>query len=480
VPDYGAGPLKDTKDKESRDKGQSIDADVSDDTLLEAADNVKTQQGGTATVTDGGVSDDTLLQAPDITEEQERDTGASVDAGVSDDMLAEAEDTIQDKTRDTSESLEAGTEKSTSREASNTADEHKRDRSESIDAPNGLTAPSSTQTTYKLQSMKWGLIPFWTKRNPDYGSMIRTINCRDDSLAQNGGMWNTMKQRKRCIIVAQGFYEWLKKNNGKEKIPHFVKRKDGKLMCFAGLWDCVKYEDAEEKLYTYTIITTDSNKQLTFLHDRMPVILENGSADVQKWLDPNRSSWTKELQSLCIPYEGELDIYPVTKDVGKVGNNSPSFIIPLDSTENKNNIANFFGNQKKQAATQEAKKDIAKIEQEATVDDEVKQDPEEPRQTMNAESTEDNAPLPAPVEHEEKRGIKREHDERTNGETTEEPTSTPNKAPKLEPTSPGNFKSPPSARSSRKTRSATSNKPAQKTPPAKGDGNKRITSFFTK
>jgi putative SOS response-associated peptidase YedK len=88
--------------------------------------------------------------------------------------------------------------------------------------------------------MKWGLIPFWTKRNPDYGSMMKTINCRDDSLIQNTGLWTTMKSKKRCIVVAQGFYEWLKK--GKDKVPHFVKRKDGKLMCFAGLWDCVQYE----------------------------------------------------------------------------------------------------------------------------------------------------------------------------------------------------------------------------------------------
>ena len=98
------------------------------------------------------------------------------------------------------------------------------------------------KTQYKLQAMKWGLIPFWTKRNPDYGSVMKTINARDDSLASSGGMWNTMKQKKRCIVVAQGFYEWLKKNGGKEKIPHFTKRKDGQLMCFAGLWDCVQYE----------------------------------------------------------------------------------------------------------------------------------------------------------------------------------------------------------------------------------------------
>ena len=100
-----------------------------------------------------------------------------------------------------------------------------------------------TTTKYKIQSMKWGLIPFWTKRQPDYGSMMRTINCRDDSLIEDRGMWTTMKRGKRCIILCQGFYEWLKKGpGGKDRIPHYVKRKDGDMMCFAGLWDCVSYE----------------------------------------------------------------------------------------------------------------------------------------------------------------------------------------------------------------------------------------------
>lgn len=103
-----------------------------------------------------------------------------------------------------------------------------------------IGANEQNDVKYILQSMQWGLVPFWTKRNPAYSSMLKTINCRDDSLAVAGGMWATMKARKRCIVVAQGFYEWLK--SGKEKIPHYVKRKDGKPMCFAGLWDCVQYE----------------------------------------------------------------------------------------------------------------------------------------------------------------------------------------------------------------------------------------------
>lgn len=95
--------------------------------------------------------------------------------------------------------------------------------------------------TYKLQSMKWGLVPFWTKRNPGYTSIRKTINCRDDSLSAPGGMWATMKAHKRCIVIAQGFFEWLEIGS-RDKLPHFVKRRDGNLMYFAGLWDCVQYE----------------------------------------------------------------------------------------------------------------------------------------------------------------------------------------------------------------------------------------------
>ncbi|KAI1778277.1 DUF159-domain-containing protein [Hypoxylon cercidicola] len=231
----------------------------------------------------------------------------------------------------------AGSQRQHTGASDKTATEEQQDESKARDAASELRPVS-----YKLQSMKWGLIPFWTKRNPDYGSVMKTINCRDDSLAQSGGMWSSMKARKRCVVVAQGFYEWLKKNDGRERLPHYVKRKDGKLMCFAGLWDMVQYENEERKHYTYTIITTDSNKQLNFLHDRMPVILDNGSEDLRTWLDPKRHEWSGELQALLKPFEGELEVYPVSKDVGKVGNNSPNFVIPIDSKENKSNIANFF------------------------------------------------------------------------------------------------------------------------------------------
>lgn len=161
--------------------------------------------------------------------------------------------------------------------------------------------------------------------------------------------------------------------------------------------DMVQYEDSVEKLYTYTVITTDSNKQLKFLHDRMPVILEPGTAEMKAWLDPKRIGWDKELQSMLKPFEGELECYPVDKAVGKVGNNSPSFLIPIDSKENKQNIANFFGTQRATAKDVAAKNEVARKEKEAIDEPNIKRDPEEYRGTASKiESTEDNAPMPKP------------------------------------------------------------------------------------
>ncbi|THY28004.1 DUF159 domain protein [Aureobasidium pullulans] len=344
------------------------------------------------------------------------------------------------------------------------------------DKTDTVDGAATKETRYKLQAMKWGLIPFWTKRQPDYGNMMRTINCRDDSLSTSGGLWNTMKQRKRCIIVCEGFYEWLKKNNGRDRIPYFVKRKDGQLMCFAGLWDCVQYEGQSDKLYTYTVITTDSNTQLKFLHDRMPVIFNNGSEAVKTWLDPARSEWSKELQSLLKPYDGELEYYPVDKAVGKVGNNSPSFIIPIDSKENKNNIANFFGNQRKQAKSENEEKIVKKEEEDLqSHGDLIKREPGEDRSTvLDPQSTEDNAPLPEPIETSDKHestAIKREHS--PDDFNDQEPSQ---KVQKAEPDQASTSRS----GHGRTTRSAITNNTQAKSPPKAKDGSQKITNFFAK
>ena len=298
-----------------------------------------------------------------------------------------------------------------------------------------------------------------------------------------------MKQKKRCIVIAQGFYEWLKKNNGKERIPHYIKRKDGKLMCMAGLWDCVKYEDSEEKLYSYTIITTDSNNQLKFLHDRMPVILENGSDEVRTWLDPRRYTWSKELQSLLKPFKGELEIYPVSKDVGKVGNNSPTFIIPINSSENKNNIANFFTSPKKGTKGHDTSKKESQTKDDSIEDTKVKHDPSEKRTTIPHTSTEDNAPLPIPSPMSNK-NLKRQHIDDVPSTDAEPPAKVTKKShdskeertameeEELKPKAKAS--SPVKSKRNTKSKSSTSNGTAAAKPMPKDRGSQKITSFFRK
>lgn len=253
-----------------------------------------------------------------------------------------------------------------------------------MDVPAAADGRMAKETQYKLQAAKWGLIPSWTKRPPDYASQLRTINCRDDSLAEDRGMWNGMKRRKRCIVIAEGFYEWLKKVGGKDKIPHYVRRADGQLMCMAGLWDAVRYEGSEEWVWTYTIITTEANQRLQFLHDRMPVVLDAGSEEIRRWLDPWRVGWDAELQGMLQPFAGDLEVFPVDKAVGKVGNNSPNFVVPLDSRENKQNIANFFGKQMQEASTYSA----GSIQMKREASDETA--------TSNLPDPETNAPLQKP------------------------------------------------------------------------------------
>ena len=227
---------------------------------------------------------------------------------------------------------------------------------------------------------------------------------------------------------------------------------------------------SEEKRYTYTIVTTDSNKQLNFLHDRMPVVLENGSDQIRTWLDPKRSEWSNELQSLLRPYNGELECYVVSKDVGKVGNNSPDFIVPVSSSKNKSNIANFFTNANKSGKTVKDNQP------------ETKTNTKEDRPTIDQPRSEDNAPVPAPPTSTSPKGNKRPRQEDSNSH------SLPTKSARVE--DPGHndpkensskpIRGTQTIQEKRKTRSATSNDTALKKSPLKtADGSQKITEFFS-
>jgi hypothetical protein len=176
----------------------------------------------------------------------------------------------------------------------------------------------------------------------------------------------------------------------------------------------------------------------------MPVILDPASKEMSTWLDPTRKTWSKELQSILKPYEGELECYPVPKEVGKVGNNSPNFIVPVDSKENKSNIANFFANA--------AKKETAPPDLNMAKDE---------RLTKDSEWSEDNAPKPTPT-------LKREHSPEEVVHTEE----------RIQQKVDVNSKASPHKK---KLRSATHNNPMKKSTGTKAAaGSQPITKFFKK
>lgn len=227
--------------------------------------------------------------------------------------------------------------------------------------------------------------------------------------------------------------------------------------------------DDDHKHYTYTIITTSSNKQLNFLHDRMPVILDPASAQLRTWLDPSRHEWTKDLQDVLRPFEGELEVYPVSKEVGKVGNNSPSFIVPVASRENKSNIANFFANA--QAKTKAPKREAdVEVEVEGA---QVASSPVKEAKTVAevVEAADDGGMGHVPATA----GDKRKGDGDLEGEEPPRKKEAVSVSSSPVKTSPSPAK--PASRSS-KTISATSNGTKSPSKAKGGSGTQKITKFF--
>ncbi|MET0896075.1 MAG: SOS response-associated peptidase [Acidimicrobiia bacterium] len=146
-----------------------------------------------------------------------------------------------------------------------------------------------TDTTRVLSPLRWGLVPSWAD-GPAIGD--RTINARAETVATTNSYKSAFRKR-RCIVPADAFYEWLKIDNGTKKPtrqPWVVRRRDGEPLAFAGLWEIWRDEAIEDRddpdawLRTFTIITTRANDLLARVHDRMPVVLDDANWDT--WLDP--------------------------------------------------------------------------------------------------------------------------------------------------------------------------------------------------
>jgi len=181
----------------------------------------------------------------------------------------------------------------------------------------------------QLGSFHWGLVPSWAK---DVKIGNRMINLRADTVREKPSFRRTLAKR-RCIIPVDGFYEWKDMGKGRKKQPFFIRAKDEKPLALAGLWEVWKDpEDRDAEWFkSCTIITTDPNKLLQPIHNRMPVVLPPDAWD--RWLDPANED-VDELERLLVPApEDLLELYPVTTEVNSVKNNGPQLVIPLEGHE---------------------------------------------------------------------------------------------------------------------------------------------------
>lgn len=167
-----------------------------------------------------------------------------------------------------------------------------------------IHSEGTAERTFK--SFRWGLIPSWAK---DTQIAAKLINARSETVAEKPSFRSAFR-RRRCLIVADGFYEWQAREDKKQ--PFYIQLENGSPFAFAGLWETWK-EATGDCIESCTILTTEANETMRSLHARMPVILNPKDWDV--WLDSGVSE-TEPLKSLLVPYRGEaMSAYPVSAKV---------------------------------------------------------------------------------------------------------------------------------------------------------------------
>ena len=195
-------------------------------------------------------------------------------------------------------------------------------------APTQPVAVVPNRGDNRLDFFRWGLIPSWAK-DPAIGN--RLINARAETLAEKASFRNAFR-RRRCLVLADGFYEWKTEAGSKRKQPMYIRLKTGQPFGFAGLWEIWNSPDGSEVL-SCTIITTEPNALVREIHNRMPVILQN--EDYQIWLSPGEEN-SKKTDSLLKPFNPNLmEAYPVSKYVNNPKNESSECIQPLPSFPNQ-------------------------------------------------------------------------------------------------------------------------------------------------
>lgn len=178
----------------------------------------------------------------------------------------------------------------------------------------------------KVKKLQWGLVPPWAHER---GIGSKMINARSETVYDKPAFREAFRN-KRCLIPADGFYEWQKRAGANQ--PFFFRMRDGQCFAFAGLWE--RWEGTGEIVESCTILTTNANDLVRPVHNRMPVILPKAGYEI--WLDTSLSQMGR-VRKLLQPYRPEaMQCYPVSREVNRVGNEGPVCIEPLEKPGNEN------------------------------------------------------------------------------------------------------------------------------------------------
>jgi putative SOS response-associated peptidase YedK len=204
-------------------------------------------------------------------------------------------------------------------------------------APSYNVAPTTMQPVIRnnrdtgereMVAMRWGMVPHFAKSLADFKG-FSTINAQAETLLSKA-MWRVPFQCRRCLIPADGFYEW-KKLDEKNKQPYAFGMRSGRPFAFAGVWDAWKDPATQDWLQSFSIITTEPNELTATVHNRMPAILE--PMHYERWLD--RADGGKPPVDLLRPYEADqMTVHPVDPRVGSVRINEPSLCNTWDCPPN--------------------------------------------------------------------------------------------------------------------------------------------------
>ncbi len=186
-------------------------------------------------------------------------------------------------------------------------------------APTQSVAVVTNNPEKNVEYYRWGLVPFWAK-DPGIGS--RMINARSETVAEKPA-FRAAFRRRRCLILADGFYEWQKNAGSRTKTPMYIRLATGKPFAFAGLWEF--WQPDTTPLLTCTILTTEPNALMAPIHNRMPVILPEDKYDF--WLTADESEKRPLLSCLQSYPAGDMVAYPVSSYVNNPRNDSPECII---------------------------------------------------------------------------------------------------------------------------------------------------------